>query len=288
MALWRDYAEVYPGHGVAGTLKVCQGVYSPQLDNRRDLLVYLPPSYGRNDQRCPVIYMHDGQNLFDAATSYAGEWQVDETLESLSTEGIEAVVVGIPNIDAGQPGSRLDEYSPFKGTALRAGRGGRGDLYLAFICETIKPLIDAYFHTLPDRAHTGIMGSSMGGLISLYAFFSRSAVFGCAGVMSPAFWFTANDAIYAYVRGAAFVPGRLYMDIGTQELGAIPPENRGGVTSDLYLTDARRMADLLVEKGYRTGRDLLYIEEEGAFHHESAWARRLPDALRFLLKQAAG
>jgi predicted alpha/beta superfamily hydrolase len=278
MVLWHDYADIYPGEGhtVSGTVKIAQAVYSPQLDNRRDVLVYLPPSYGRGERRYPVLYMHDGQNLFDAATSYPGESRVAETLEALSAEGLDTIVVGLPNVDAQFPGSRLDEYSPFKGSALRAGRGGRGDLYLAFLCETVKPLIDSSFRTLPDRAHTGVMGSSMGGLISLYALFSRPDVFGFAGVMSPAFWFTADDAIYRYVQAADFVPGKIYMDIGTNEGGV-------SVTPDMYVQGARRMADLLTHKGYRTGHDLLYSEDVGAIHHESAWARRLPDALRFLL-----
>jgi predicted alpha/beta superfamily hydrolase len=286
MAVWRDFADLYPGpgHTVVGTIKVCEQVYSPQLDNSRRLLVYLPPSYAQGTRRYPVIYMHDGQNLFDAALSFSGEWQVDETLEALSAEGIEAVVVGIPNLDGEVAGARLDEYGPFP-SVLREGRGGRGADYVAFIAETIKPLIDADFRTLPDRGHTSIAGSSMGGLISLYAFFTRPDVFSRAGVFSPAFWFTAEDAIFNYVQNAAFAPGKIYLDVGTAELDHIPPENRGQITSAIYRDDARRMRDLLLRKGYQPARDLLYVEEEGAPHHESAWARRLPAALRFLLAE---
>jgi predicted alpha/beta superfamily hydrolase len=283
MAHWRDYAGLYPGpeHTITGTVKVGQGVYSPQLNNQRDLFVYLPPGYDHSETRYPVIYMHDGQNLFDAALSFSGEWQVDEALHRLSAEGIAAIVVGIPNIDGLVTGGRLDEYAPFSDPLLE--RGGKGDAYLAFIRETVKPLIDTDFRALPDRAHTGIMGSSMGGLISLYAFLKHPDVFGFAGIMSPAFWF-GRGAIYPLVEQAAFTPGKLYMDIGTDELRDIPPEHqRPGISSEVYLNDARRMNDLLIQKGYRPGADLRYVEDVGAIHHESAWARRLPDALRFLL-----
>ena len=178
---WQDYGLLYPGdeHTVSGTLKVLRGVESPQLGNRRDLVVYLPPSYGEGDRRYPVIYMHDGQNLFDAATSNAGEWQVDETLETLSTEGIEAIVVGVPNMGE----KRAYEYVSFPSSWL-AEVGG--DLYTAFLAETVKPLIDRDFRTLPEREATGVMGSSLGGLISLYAIFRRPDVFGMAGVVSLA------------------------------------------------------------------------------------------------------
>jgi len=277
MAVWLDYTEdkADDEHTVVGTLKALDGVESPQLDNQRDLLVYLPPDYDTGSSRYPVIYLHDGQNLFDAHTSFAGEWQVDETMEGLSREGIEAIVVGIANNSE----ERLDEYSPFRDPERG---GGRGDHYLSFIVNTIKPLIDASFRTLPGREHTGIMGSSMGGLISLYAYFRHPEVFGFAGALSPAFWF-AKGAIYDYVQEAAFSPGRIYMDAGTREHGegrrwtSIPWRSRR------YYAGVRRMNRMLAKKGYRPRRDLLYVEEKWANHEEAAWARRLPQAIRFLL-----
>jgi len=146
MAEWLDYAATIAGeeHTVVGDLKVLAGIESPQLENHRDLLVYLPPSHETGNGRFPVIYLHDGQNLFDEQTSFAGEWQVDETMEGLSRKGIEAIVVGIPN--SGE--ERLDEYSPFVDPARG---GGRGELYLSFIIETVKPLVDASFRTLTGR-----------------------------------------------------------------------------------------------------------------------------------------
>lgn len=283
MALeWRDYtANKPPGtHTVTGTVRVLEGVHSPQLDNRRDLLVYLPDGHA-GGRRYPVIYMHDGQNLFDETTSFVGEWHADEVMQALEPEGTAAIIVGIPNMGA----ERMDEYSPFIDHRISR---GRGDLYTRFITETVKPLVDASFNTLPDRDHTGVMGSSMGGIISLYAFFAQSHIFGFAGVMSPALGF-AQRATFDWVRTRPFAPGRIYIDMGTAEAMGPRPllrlrwlESR---YSNRHVQDARAMRDLLRAKGYRDGHDLLYVEDEGAPHNESAWARRLPDALRFLLRE---
>jgi predicted alpha/beta superfamily hydrolase len=263
---WIDYAT-YAGdgeHTVVGNLLVLPGVSGPQPDLTRDILVLLPASYGAADRRYPVIYLQDGQNLFDRAASFAGEWSVDETMAQL---GLEAIVVGIPN--AGR--LRFNEYSPFRDQRLG---GGRGDRYLDFLVATIKPRIDADFRTLPECDQTTIGGSSMGALISLYAFFRHPETFGGAMAMSPSFW-VAHGAIFQYVRRAAFVPGRIYLDVGSREGGA------------RMLGDARRMRNLLQEKGYRIGERLRYVEEEGAIHHESAWSRRLPAALQFLLQSTS-
>jgi len=137
--------ERYAGGPVAGDVRVSRA--------DRDLHAYLPPSYERSDRRFPGLYMHDGQNLFDATTSFAGEWGVDETMEELAVEGLEAIVIGIPHGE-----DRVREYTPFNGC---------GDEYLAYVVDTVKPLVDSSFRTLSDREHTGIMGSSLGALISL-------------------------------------------------------------------------------------------------------------------------
>lgn len=272
---WQDYTTTKTEHTVTGALRVLPDFESPQLGNRRDILVYLPDSYATSDQRYPVLYMHDGQNLFDAYTSFVGEWQVDETMQRLEAEGIRAIIVGIPNMNR----ARLDEYSPFRDQ--RHG-GGSGDRYLNFITGTLKPRIDADFRTLPDRAHTGIMGSSMGALISLYAFFQRPDVFGFAGVMSPAFWF-AGGAIFPWLLRQQYRPGKIYLDAGTAEglrrFSRLLPRH----LSQPVAADARRTLDILMRLGYRESDEVRYIEDEGAAHNETAWARRLPDALRFLL-----
>jgi predicted alpha/beta superfamily hydrolase len=268
MSEWRDYSrwdEAAGGFRVAaGKLLVGDGIYSPQLANERRILVHLPDDYDATHRHYPVIYMHDGQNLFDPHTSYAGEWGVDDALASLGGDGVAAIVVGIPHMGD----RRIREYSPF--TDPKHG-GGDGGAYLDFIATTLKPLIDREFRTLPDRRHTGIIGSSMGGLISLYAFFQWSQVFGFVGVMSPSLWF-ARGAIFGYLEAAPYIPGRIHLDVGTRE-GA------------LMVQHAQLLRDLLQRKGHRLDHSLRYVEED-AEHHESAWGRRLPAALRFLLPES--
>jgi len=250
-------------HARKGRLVVLPSVDSPQLDNRRDVFVYVPAARPRGDARYPVIYMHDGQNLFDPAMSFAGTWGVDEALRWASRRGLDAIVVGIPNMGA----ARIAEYDPFMGT---------GDRYLDFVTHTVKPLVDAQFPTLPDREHTGIAGSSMGGLISLYAFFRYAERFGFAAALSPSLWF-ADGALLDFVARAPRVPGggRLYLDVGMRE---------GQQTVAL----ARRLRDLLVAKGYETGRDFRWVEDKDGVHHESAWGRRFREALPFLLREPGG
>ncbi|HEX4824491.1 MAG TPA: alpha/beta hydrolase-fold protein [Candidatus Polarisedimenticolaceae bacterium] len=273
MTRWLDYDEVYEGGAtrVAGTVKVLKGVESRELGNTRDLLVYLPPSHGTANRTYPTLYMHDGQNLFDAATSYAGEWRADETLEALAGEGIEAIVVGIPNSGT----ARLAEYSPFEDKLSGAGRARD---YVRFVVETVKPLVDDAFRTTGLPEATATIGSSMGGLVSLYAFFERPDVFGLVGAVSPSLGF-ARQAPLAWLESAPFVGGRIYMDVGTLEG---PP--RAGDEPSPYVRLVRRAYDALVSKGYAPDRDILYREDEGGRHNEAAWAARLPEALRFLLK----
>lgn len=281
MASWQKYDtwKRGPAHTAVGNVQIREKVWSPHLKNSRNLIVYLPPSYRQqSERRYPVLYMQDGQNLFDQSTSYSEEWRVDETMQGLSRDDIEAIVVGVANT-----GQRLAEYSPFTDDHHGA---GRGDLYLAFLADTVKPLIDRDFRTLPGRAYTGIMGASMGGLISLYAFFRCPHLFGFAGVMSPSLWY-ADGAIFPFVEQSAYVPGKIYLDVGTRELGGSPQKQEARRRSRRYYASVRRLKRMLVKKGYRPQHDLLMVEEQWAGHHEPAWARRLPDALRFLLQDLA-
>jgi predicted alpha/beta superfamily hydrolase len=251
--------------GAVGDIRILAGVFSPELANARDVQVYLPASYERSGRHYPVIYMHDGQNLFDTAASFAGEWGVDDTLERLGPEGVEVIIVAVPNMGE----RRIDEYSPFRDP--RKG-GGRGEAYLQFLVRTLKPAVDQQFRTRHEPTHTGLMGSSLGGLISLYGFLHYPGVFGFAGVMSPALWF-ADRAIFedAALRGPW--TGKIYLDIGTSE-------GRPAVR------DARQMARVLRRTTARPRLNLMYVEGRGAGHHESAWAGRFERAIRFLLPRA--
>jgi predicted alpha/beta superfamily hydrolase len=249
-----------------GSLEVIPDVYSPELGNRRDILVYLPSSYAKTDRPYPVLYMHDGQNLFDPTTSFAGEWGVDSAMARAPRKGRRAIVVGIPNMGI----DRTREYSPFVDPK---NGGGLGDAYIDFLLHTVKPMIDAQYRTLPGVATTGIAGSSLGGLISLYAFFRSPQSWGFCGVLSPALWF-AGGAIFPYVREAPYVAGRIYLDVGTRE----------GVGT---LHNAREMRDILQDKGYTRGKELCWVEDNGGMHNEAAWGRRMRTALPFLLDETA-
>lgn len=271
--MWQSYTAGRKKHTVVGELLV-QSINSPQLNNSRDILVWLPQSYHTSSKRYPVIYMHDGQNLFDAYTSYVGEWRVDETMLLLEDEGVEAIIVGIPNTK-----ERVVEYSPYPSYSSKI-PDGRGEAYLAFIVDTLKPKIDQDFRTLSNRTNTGIAGSSMGGLISLYGFLKYPETFGFVGAFSPAYWF-GNNAIFDTVRDHPFVDGKIYMDIGGREIvGAF--QTVAGFAKQ-YLLNVRKLSELLREKGYDE-KHMRYVEDPDGKHNEDAWARRLPDALRFLLK----
>jgi predicted alpha/beta superfamily hydrolase len=262
MSDWQDYPVENPAtRPLDGRLKVLRQLASPQLGNARDILALLPESHGTGI-RYPVVYMHDGQNLFDPVTSFARQWDAGSAMRILALEGIEAILVGLPN--AGP--RRIDEYSPFADGRLG---GGSGDDYLDFVSDTVKPLVDASFDTMPGRAHTYTAGSSMGGLISLWAFFRHNEVFGGAAAFSPALWF-ARRAIFGRIEAMPSPPGRIYLDAGTAE-------------GPMLLAHVARLRAILIEKGYRTGRDLRFVIERKGRHDEESWGRRLPGALRFLL-----
>jgi predicted alpha/beta superfamily hydrolase len=196
-----------------GAMAVLRDVHSPELHNHRDVFVYLPPSYMAPEARgtrWPVLYMHDGQNLFDPELSFSGAWRVDLAMQTAARVGFECIVVGVSNLG----GARLDEYSAWFDESV--GGGGAADLYVDFLLNTLKPMVDAQFRTRPEREATGVLGSSMGGLASLYAFFREPHAFGFCGAMSPAIWY-ARKAVLPFVEAAIPPTGRLWLDVGTGE-----------------------------------------------------------------------
>jgi predicted alpha/beta superfamily hydrolase len=245
----------------SGTVVVLPAIHSPELDNSRDVRVYLPAGYGDGQRRYPVLYMQDGQNLFDAAMSFAGSWRVDEAMESAARKGHDAIIVAIPHMEV----DRIAEYDPF----TEVDPPGRGEQYLQFIVETLKPLIDSEFRTRATALHTGLAGSSMGGLISLAGFFRYPRVFGVVAALSPSLWYKGRG-IFPLVEAAPFVRGRIYLDMGTFE-------------SPHGVADARRMRDVLVKKGYRLDESLKFVVERRGRHSEEAWGRRFRRALPYLL-----
>jgi predicted alpha/beta superfamily hydrolase len=249
----------------------------------RHVDVWCPPGYASSpDARYPVLYMHDGQNLFDPALSYIGvDWGVHEAIARLMAEGriAGAIVVGIWNT-----AERLREYMPQKPFALpkanrlvhefTEGYGGLpvSDAYLRFLVEELKPFVDGTYRTLPQRERTFIMGSSMGGLISLYSLCEYPEVFAGAGCLST-HWPIGKSLLVGYVKSALPAPGhhRLYFDYGTE------------TTDADYEPYQRRVDALLRAAGYTRGKDWITRKFPGAEHSERAWRERVHIPLEFLL-----
>lgn len=196
----------------------------PQFNGRmRRIWVYLPPNYNSSTASFPVIYMHDGQNLFDNLTSFSGEWQVDETLNALYAEkGLAFIVVGIDN----GGNERINEYTPWANAQYG---GGEGAKYMNFIVQTLKPYIDAQYRTLPDKQNTALIGSSLGGLISHFGALEHANTFGKVGVFSPSFWF--SDAVYTFSENKGNVMDcKMYFLAGGSESASMVPNVENVIT----------------------------------------------------------
>jgi predicted alpha/beta superfamily hydrolase len=252
------------------------------LDLPRDVTVCLPPGYeARGRSRHPVLYLQDGQNLFDPAASFAGSsWEVPATLARLAAAGhVEApIVVGVHNTPA-----RIDEYTPTRDERIM--RGGRADEYVRFLAEELKPFIDERYRTRPGRAHTALGGSSLGGLLALHAGLRHGEVFGRAAALSPSLWWDEERLLGEIADGGAAEPGagarrlrgtRLWIDMGSAE--SCGPDQRPPCAIDA----ARRLVAALESAGLVPGRDYYYAEVTGGAHNERAWSDRFDRVLRFL------
>jgi predicted alpha/beta superfamily hydrolase len=230
--------------------------------------VYVPPGYDQEtDRRYPVLYLHDGQNLFEGATAFVPgqDWHVKDTAEDLITSGViePLIIVGVYNTGE----HRIDEYTPTRDRGHKA--GGDADRYGRMLSWELKPFIDRNYRTLPDPANTGLGGSSLGGLVTLYLGLQRPVVYGKLAVLSPAVWWD-NRVILKLVRMTSPKPHlTIWLDIGTGE---------GGKT----VRDARALRDELVKAGWVLGTDLIYAEVPDAGHNEAAWAERVGPFLHFL------
>lgn len=256
--------DIYPFFGAAvGSRIQVNSFYSPQLGNSRSLRIYLPPSYYLNTQkRYPVLYMHDGQNLFDASTSFGGvEWGVDETINRLVGTGEmeEIIVVGIDNTN-----DRINELTPCCDPAYG---GGKINPYEGFILNTIKPYIDQNLRSLPGNANTALMGSSLGGLASFYIARRHPEVFGKSAGLSSSFWWNNRYMVNTVIAATGKVAGKFYIDAGTSSDG---------------LADTTAMRDAMLADGYQQGSDLYYYVAQGGSHNETSWAARLSIPLTYL------
>ena len=266
-------------HTLTGDIRFHKAFHSNILNNNRDVIVYLPPVYeAHKEKRYSVLYLHDGQNLFDGATSFipGQEWRVDETAQSLIAAGkVEPlIIVGIYNTGK----DRVDEYTPAPDAKYKI--GGKADLYGRMLVEELKPFIDANYRTLSDARHTGLGGSSLGGLVSLYLGLKYSDVFGLLAVVSPSVWW-ANNYIVKYVEAERKRPPvRIWLDIGTRE-------GSNAEAAQKTVVDARLLKEALIRKGWKPGKDLSYFEADGAEHNERAWAARVESILEFLFPRRA-
>lgn len=235
----------------------------PGLNRSRQVRLYLPPGYAQTDKSYPVLYMHDGQNVFDDATSYAGEWGVDETLNELASSGqLELIVVAIDN--GGE--QRITELNPVD--HAKYGKA-EGKAYVDFIASVLKPYIDQHYRTLPQVQHTGIMGSSLGGLISHYALLEYPHVFGKAGIFSPSYWIT-GEQVRAFESRAAAKDALMYFYMG-------------GAEGDAMVPDVERVYQAVLANGH--AKDLTHYHlVADAGHNEAAWRAEFKAAVLWLYR----
>lgn len=266
VASWADVGTVT---GRLDTL-----THGPFLSGRR-CWVWLPPGYESSSARYPVLYMHDGQNLFDASRSFAGEWHIDETCTALIAAGeIEPlIVVGIEN-----SADRCWEYTPWAGGPCT---GGGGDAYLQAIRDHLIPEVDRRYRTRTGPDHTMMAGSSLGGLITHYAGHTYPETWGRIAAFSSSLWWNAG-AMVPYAAGRPKPPlARYYQDMGTIEAGGTTDGDGDG--TDDYIELLRLMRDVALAQGFADGADFLSVEGAGHTHNEYWWSQRAPGALRFLV-----
>lgn len=246
---------------------------SRYLSTPRDIIVYLPPGYDAGNTSHPVMYLQDGQNLFDPGTAFLGqEWHADVTADYLILNGaIEPLIlVGVYNTGV----RRISEYTPTKDPRRR--KGGKGDRYAQMLARELKPFIDREYRTRRSAAHTGVGGSSLGGLVSLEAGLLYPRVFGKLAVISPSVWWDGRSMLKLVQSYQSPLRPRIWLDAGTEESDS--PQQT--------LDDLRLLRAALLEKGWHEGVDLGYCEVAGAGHNEQAWAARFGSILEYLFPPA--
>jgi predicted alpha/beta superfamily hydrolase len=254
---------------LTGDIRIHEDFPSRHLGRSRRILVYLPPNYERaKSWDYPVFYLQDGQNVFDGNTSFipGQEWEVDESAEHLiRCRSIRPLII-VAIYNAGE--FRVDEYTHAKDR----GRGGHADLYGKFLVEELMPFIEANYRVRKEARNVGLGGSSLGGLVTIHLGMKYPGKFGKLAVMSPAVWW-GNRAILEDVPPTFPTPRpRIWLDIGTGE-------------GKRTVEDARALHREFLQKGWRDGVDIKYVEAPGAGHTESAWAARVPKMLRFLFQR---
>lgn len=272
VANWEDLYKAPVEHTTTGNIEYLHDVASAYATQaKREVIVWLPPGYelpANSARRYPVLYMHDGQNLMDVATSYAGEWKVDETARELIEAGrVEPlIIVGVANAGT----ERLAEYTHT--STDKYPEGGRADLYGDFLVNELKPFIDGTYLTRPEGDSTGLAGSSLGGLVSLYLGMQYPDTFTRLGVVSPSVWWDAREILGRVAALDAPLPLRVWVDIGTDEGTGEEAET---------VRDAEALHQALLDKGWAAD-GVHYKVYDGAQHNEAAWSQRFGEVLEFL------
>jgi predicted alpha/beta superfamily hydrolase len=257
-----------PTAQAVGGLAHYPAVTSRFLPHSHDVIVCTPPGYAEEpDRRYPVVYLHDGQNVFDEypMAPFGVQWGVDTTARALAhAQAIEPLIlVAIGN--AGR--DRIDEYTPTRDAAHDA--GGLADRYGQMLTYELKPFMDRHYRTKRDAANTGMVGSSLGGLLTLHLGLSHPAVFGKLALLSPSVWWDDRWIVRQLVTAVGGRPDlTIWLDVGTHETR--------------MLRGARLLLRVLQRRGWRLGEDLEYEEVEGGLHDERSWGLRIGRVLRFL------
>lgn len=262
-----------PKSTLTGNIKIHEKFASKVLGNERTIRVYLPPQYDSEPtRRFPVLYVHDGQNIFDGATSYIPnqEWRVDETAESLIRAKLidPMIVVGIDN--AGM--QRADEFLPIEVSMGQNKAGGKADLYGKFLMSEVMPWVNQTYRTQTGPQNTGLMGSSFGGVISLYLGLKHPDTFGKLGLVSPSTWIGDGYLTRFVQELPKKTASKIWLDMGTAE----------GRTT---LPEVRKLRDAFIARGWKEGRDFAYVEDGYAEHNEASWARRVGTIFMFLYRK---
>lgn len=249
---WEDLGGTNGSTAAANVHILSNSFFMPQLNRNRKIWIYLPPDYETSSKNYPVLYMEDGQNLFDNLTSFAGEWQVDETLNTLFQQGdYGAIVIGIDN----GGGSRIDEYTPWVNTTYG---GGEGDAYITFVAETLKPYVDSHYRTRPEARYNALIGSSLGALISTYGGVKYSNTFQKIGALSPAYWIVSSQ-LNSYIENTPnnLNAMRIYHVAGSNE-------------SSSMVSDINNVVTRLKNKGLTNANSMVKLDSYGQ-HNENYW-----------------
>ena len=265
---WEDQGAGNPSTAASNVKILSENFAIPQLNRTRKIWIYLPPDYDTSTKTYPVIYMQDGQNLFDNRTSFSVEWQVDETLNALFANGdYGAIVIGIDNGGS----NRINEYTPWNNTQYG---GGEGDLYMQFVAETLKPYVDANYRTKPAKEFNALIGSSLGALFSNYGGVKYSGTFSKIGSFSPAYWIVNSQFTnYITTSSADLSAMRIYLVAGSGE-------------SATLVNDIQTVKNNLQTKGLTASNTLVKIDTYGQ-HNENYWKGEFGAAYQWLFQNTA-